>query len=184
MGIFNSILQKLGLKKKEEEAPVAPKPAPVKPAVTGPAQPHPVTPPAPKPAAPKPIAGKPVDVTPDPKPVHFNQGMSVPIPPSPAVPAPAKPDTSDDIPMVDVMGKLKKMAAANPEELNWRTSIVDLLKLLELDSSLAARKELAVELGCPADKMDDNVKMNTWLHKAVLQALADNGGNIPKDMLD
>ena len=76
------------------------------------------------------------------------------------------------------------MANNHPEKLNWRTSIVDLLKLLGLDSSLAARKELATELGCPADKMGDSAQMNMWLHKAVLKRLAENGGNVPADLLD
>ncbi|VWX34225.1 Oxidoreductase (fragment) [Limnobacter sp. 130] len=76
------------------------------------------------------------------------------------------------------------MAKANPEKLNWKVSIVDLMKLLGLDSSLAARKELAAELGCPAEKMGDSAQMNMWLHKTVLQKLADNGGNIPADLLD
>ena len=89
-----------------------------------------------------------------------------------------------EIPMVDVMGKLKAMAKANPEQLDWKVSIVDLLKLLGLDSSLAARKELAAELGCPPEKMDGGVAMNTWLHKEVLRQLAVNGGNVPKEMLD
>ena len=74
--------------------------------------------------------------------------------------------------------------AANPQKLNWRTSIVDLLKLLEIDSSLAARKELATELGCPAELMGDSAKMNMWLHKTVLARIAANGGNVPKDLLD
>jgi hypothetical protein len=60
---------------------------------------------------------------------------------------------------------------------------VDLLKLLGLESSFAARKELAVELGCPSEKMGDSAQMNMWLHKTVLQKLADNGGNIPKELL-
>jgi hypothetical protein len=84
---------------------------------------------------------------------------------------------------VDVMAKLEGMAAAHKEKLNWKTSIVDLMKLLGLDSSLAARKELATELGCPAQKMGDSAQMNVWLHKTVLQKLADNGGNIPKELL-
>jgi hypothetical protein len=84
---------------------------------------------------------------------------------------------------VDVMGKLEGLAAANPQKLNWKTSIVDLLKLLGLDSSLAARKELATELGCPAEKMGDSAQMNMWLHKTVLQKLAQNGGNIPPELL-
>ncbi|NJN70917.1 MAG: DUF3597 domain-containing protein [Nitrospira sp.] len=84
---------------------------------------------------------------------------------------------------VDVVGKLEGLAAKDPQKLNWKTSIVDLMKLLNLDSSLTARKELATELGCPADKMGDSAQMNVWLHKAVLQKLAANGGNIPKELL-
>jgi hypothetical protein len=85
---------------------------------------------------------------------------------------------------VDVVAKLGGLAAANPQKLNWRTSIVDLLKLLDLDSSLTARKALATELGCPADRMGDSAAMNIWLHKAVLKKLANNGGNVPADLLD
>lgn len=84
---------------------------------------------------------------------------------------------------VDVVSKLEGMAASHPEKLNWKTSIVDMLKLLGLDSSLSSRKELATELGCPAEKMSDSAQMNTWLHKTVLQKLAQNGGNIPKELL-
>jgi hypothetical protein len=85
---------------------------------------------------------------------------------------------------VDVVAKLDGMAAKNPQELNWKRSIVDLLKLLDMDSSYEARKELATELHCPADLMDDSAKMNTWLHKSVLRKLAENGGNVPKELLD
>ena len=85
---------------------------------------------------------------------------------------------------VDVVAKLTALAAASPEKLNWKTSIVDLMKLLGMDSSLAVRKELATELGCPTEKMGDSAQMNMWLHKTVLQKLAANGGNIPADMLD
>ena len=88
------------------------------------------------------------------------------------------------VPVVDVMGKLEGLAAANSQKLNWKTSIVDLLKLLGIDSSLAARKELATELGCPAGKMADSAQMNMWLHKTVLARVAANGGNVPKDLLD
>ena len=98
----------------------------------------------------------------------------------PETAAPAAVTTST----VDVAAKLEQLSRSHGEKLNWKTSIVDLLKLLELDSSLAARKELATELGCPADKMSDSAQMNMWLHKAVVQKLADNGGNIPADMLD
>ena len=98
-----------------------------------------------------------------------------------AAPAAAAPKP---VAVVDVVAQLEKRAAANPQKLNWRTSIVDLLKLLDIDSSFAARKELAVELGCPADLMGDSAKMNMWLHKTVLARIAENGGNIPKDLLD
>lgn len=87
------------------------------------------------------------------------------------------------IAVVDVVGKLEGLAAKNPQKLDWKVSIVDLLKLLGLESSFEARKELAQELGCPADKMGDSASMNVWLHKTVLQKLADNGGNIPKELL-
>lgn len=121
-------------------------------------------------------------------------GLSAPTPPpvvpapqaapvTPA-PAPAAPEAPKAIPVVDVVAKLEGLAAAHKEKLNWKVSIVDLMKLLGLDSSLAVRKELAAELGCPAEKMGDSAQMNIWLHKTVLQKLADNGGNIPKELLD
>lgn len=104
--------------------------------------------------------------------------------------APAAPDApsgaaaSSTIPVVDVVAQLEKSAAANPQKLNWRTSIVDLLKLLNIDSSFAARKELATELACPAELMADSAQMNIWLHKTVLVRIAANGGNVPQDLLD
>ena len=85
---------------------------------------------------------------------------------------------------VDVVQKLETLAADYPAPLNWKVSIVDLLKLLDLDSSYEDRKELAVELGAPSDFMNDSAKMNTWLHKEVLRRIAQNGGNIPKELLD
>lgn len=85
---------------------------------------------------------------------------------------------------VDVVAQLEAKAAAHAEKLNWKVSIVDLMKLLGLDSSLAERKALATELGCPADKMGDSAQMNMWLHKTVLRKLAENGGNVPKELLD
>jgi len=88
------------------------------------------------------------------------------------------------IAVVDVVTKLEGLAAASAEKLNWKVSIVDLLKLLGLDSSLTARKELATELGCPAQAMGDSAQMNIWLHKTVLQKLAQNGGNIPPELLN
>ena len=103
--------------------------------------------------------------------------------PSPQA-APAAPPAPAPIAVVDVVAQLEKLAASNPQKLNWKVSIVDLLKLLGLESSFAARKELAVELGCPSEKMGDSAQMNMWLHKTVLQKIADNGGNIPKELLD
>ncbi|MGA9398036.1 MAG: DUF3597 domain-containing protein, partial [Anaerolineaceae bacterium] len=69
------------------------------------------------------------------------------------------------------------------QQLDWKVSIVDLMKLLGLDSSFENRKKLAVELGCPADLMKDSASMNTWLHKTVLAKLAEHGGNIPSELL-
>ncbi len=108
-------------------------------------------------------------------------------PPSAASASPgAVPTTppSSPVALVDVVAQLEQRATANPQKLNWRTSIVDLLKLLEIDSSYAARKELATELGCPAELMGDSAKMNMWLHKTVLERIAANGGNVPQDLLD
>ena len=85
---------------------------------------------------------------------------------------------------VDVEAKLESLAQASPQTLNWRTSIVDLMKLLGMESSLAERKELATELGCPPEKMADSAQMNMWLHKAVLRKLAENGGKVPANLLD
>jgi hypothetical protein len=85
---------------------------------------------------------------------------------------------------VDVVAQLEKRAAAHGEKLNWKTSIVDLMKLLDMDSSLAERKELAKELNAPADVMDDSAQMNMWLHKEVLKRIAANGGNVPANLLD
>ncbi|HEV2612064.1 MAG TPA: DUF3597 domain-containing protein [Noviherbaspirillum sp.] len=84
---------------------------------------------------------------------------------------------------VDVEAVLNNMARNNPQKLNWRTSIVDLLKLLDLDSSLAARKELAQELQYGGDT-NDSAAMNIWLHKQVMNKLAANGGKVPADLRD
>lgn len=99
-------------------------------------------------------------------------------------PAPAAAPAVASITMVDVMALMEKKAAANPQKLNWKTSIVDLLKLLDLDSSLAARKELAKELYCPDELMNDSARMNVWLHKNVLAHIAANGGNVPKELFN
>ena len=75
------------------------------------------------------------------------------------------------------------MAAKESQKLNWRTSIVDLMKLLDLDSSLAARKELAQEPGYTGDT-NDSATMNIWLHKQVMQKLAQNGGRVPPELMN
>ncbi|ARP93374.1 DUF3597 domain-containing protein [Bordetella genomosp. 13] len=84
---------------------------------------------------------------------------------------------------VDVDAVLSGMQAKHSEKLNWKTSIVDLLKLLGLDSSLAARKQLAQELGYTGDT-GDSAAMNIWLHKQVMTKLAQNGGKLPADLQD
>lgn len=84
---------------------------------------------------------------------------------------------------VDVEEVLNGLAQKNAQTLNWRTSIVDLLKLLDLDSSLASRKELAAELHFSGDT-NDSASMNIWLHKQVMNKLAANGGKVPADLKD
>ncbi len=82
---------------------------------------------------------------------------------------------------VDVTALLDEIASHHGEKLNWRTSIVDLMKLIGLDSNLANRKELAQELGYPGEK-DGSAEMNIWLHKQVMRKLAENGGTIPVEL--
>ncbi len=82
---------------------------------------------------------------------------------------------------VDVAAIVDKAAAANGEKLAWRTSIVDLMKALDIDSSLTARKELAKELGYTGDT-NDSASMNIWLHKQVMAKLAANGGKLPPEI--
>ncbi len=84
-------------------------------------------------------------------------------------------------PKVDVAAMLDGLNKENPEDLDWRRSIVDLMKLLDLDSSLKARKELANELGYDGS-MSDSAKMNIWLHKQVMTKLAEHGGIVPDEL--
>jgi hypothetical protein len=155
MSVFSKILSKLGLKKPEEEAKAG-------------------------------SMGKT-----DAKPAPAAKGTQSAQPSRPARstpihrPAPTKaPGTPATTPMemVDVMSKLETMAKGT--NLDWKVSIVDLLKVLGIDSSLEARKELATELGASPEVMQDNVKMNVWLHKTVLAKIAQNGGNIPQQLLN
>lgn len=112
-------------------------------------------------------------------------GSATPPPGTPSTPATATAQTAQPsvtpMPTVDVEAVLAKMQENHPEQLNWKTSIVDLLKLLGLDSSLAARKELASELHYTGST-EDSAAMNMWLHKAVMQKLAENGGKVPDDL--
>jgi hypothetical protein len=95
--------------------------------------------------------------------------------PTAAAPAPAG--------NVDVASILDAAVKQNGQKLDWKHSIVDLLKALNLDSSLSARKELAGELGYTGDT-SDSATMNIWLHKAVIKKLSENGGKVPADLLD
>jgi hypothetical protein len=84
---------------------------------------------------------------------------------------------------VDISAVLEGLTANNPEKLDWKRSIVDLMKLVGMDSSLGARKELAKELNYTGDT-NDSAKMNIWLHKEVLKRIAANGGKVPANLLD
>lgn len=123
---------------------------------------------APAPAAPAPSA---------PSPSTSSSGSATAAPQS----APTAPAGAGGSAPVDVAAVLTKLAAQNKEKLDWRHSIVDLMKLLNLDSSLAARKELATELHYSGDK-NDSATMNIWLQKQVMQKLADNGGKVPDEL--
>ncbi len=163
MGFFGKILEKLGLKKDAEKAaPVKPAAPTVKPMTAPPAE-------KPKPAAPTVAAAAPA------KP-------AAPAAPAEPVFTPTANFHPNTISEVDVVKQLETLSAGSG--LDWKVSIVDLLKLLDIDSSREARNELATELGCPADLMHDSAKMNVWLHKEVLKQIAKNGGNIPANLLD
>ena len=147
MGLFNTILQKLGFMKDKAVEAVAGETAAAAEAPAAPAEAAPV-----EAAAVETVAA--------------------------AADAPAAaPET------VDVVAVCEALAAKNLQKLNWRTSIVDLMKLLGMDSSLANRKELAKELGCPENLIGgDYSQMNVWLIKAVMKKLAENGGKVPEEL--
>jgi len=86
--------------------------------------------------------------------------------------------------LVDVEEILEAAVKAKGIKLNWRESIVDLMKALDLDSSLSARKELAADLNYTGTAADGSVEKNIWLHKALMKTLAENGGKIPTDLLN
>lgn len=148
MGLFNTILQKLGFMKDKAVEAVAGETAAAAEAPAAPAEAAPV-----EAAAVETVAAA-----------------------APAA-ADAPPET------VDVVAVCEALAAKNPQKLNWRTSIVDLMKLLGMDSSLANRKELAKELGCRENLIGgDYSQMNVWLIKAVMKKLAENGGKVPEEL--
>ncbi|MGP4752954.1 DUF3597 domain-containing protein [Agrobacterium pusense] len=99
---------------------------------------------------------------------------------APAAPTTAAPASTGN---VDVASILDAAVKKNGQKLDWKHSIVDLLKALDLDSSLTARKELASELGYTGDT-SDSATMNIWLHKAVIKKLSENGGKVPAELLD
>lgn len=125
-----------------------------------------------KPAAAPTAPPRPVPTTPGAAPTATAQPI-----PAPATPAPAAP------PPADVEAILTEKAAARGKPSNWRTSIVDLLQLIDLDSSLTARKELATELGVRVGA-DGSAEQNVALHKAVMRKLAENGGKVPASLQD
>jgi hypothetical protein len=109
-------------------------------------------------------------------------------PAAPAAPATPRTTPASSVataapPAVDVELVLETMAAGNQQKLDWRNSIVDLMKLVGIDSSLANRKALAQELGYTGD-MNDSAAMNVWLHKEVMRKLAENGGHVPTNLTD
>ena len=104
------------------------------------------------------------------------------VPPPSAGASPATPASATTAAVVDVTGILDKLAGDNSQKLDWRHSIVDLMKLVGMDSSLASRKALAAELKFTGDT-GDSAAMNIWLHKQVLQKLAENGGRVPQELL-
>ena len=120
---------------------------------------------------------------------HGPTGTQTPPNPGAAAPASGAPGSSAGTAAsspsppapVDVESILTKLAGQNKEKLDWRRSIVDLMKLLKLDSSLSARKELAKELHYTGDTKD-SAAMNIWLHKQVMIKLAENGGKVPDDL--
>jgi hypothetical protein len=177
MSIFGKILDKLGLRKeKKEEQPAATstgtashmpgKPAATTPSskTTAPAKPSASTRPA--------VAGTRTTGMSD---RDEADNMSK----QPVRPAAAPPK---EMSRVDVMNMLEQKAKGTG--LNWKQSISDLLFLLDMDNGYDARVELAKELNAPQEVMGDSARMNTWLHKEVLRKIAENGGNIPQELLD
>ena len=116
-----------------------------------------------------------------PQPAPTNGQPTAPV--KTAAPPPVTPVPAQHMDEIDVEQMLNAKNQTAGQTLNWRSSIVDLLKLLELDNSLQARKELAAELGYSGDT-NDSASMNIWLHRQVMNKLAANGGKVPADLKD
>ena len=180
MSLFGQILEKLGLRKeKEEEKPAATGTTgtvgsmPRKPTATAP---NPKTTAPARPSGTAPTSSKGVSTTTSVADRRQKDDVAVKQAPA-AVPAAPKPMSE-----VDVTKMLEQKAKGTG--LNWKQSISDLLFLLDIDNSYDARVELAKELNAPQEVMGDSARMNTWLHKTVLRKIAENGGNIPQNLLD
>lgn len=183
MSLFGKILDKLGLRKeKPEEKPASTGTTgtvgqmPRKPAATAP---NPKVATGGKPSGTAPTSEKGVR-TPAGQ-VDRRQMDEAAVKHDPA-PVPATATAPKEMSRVDVMNMLEQKAKGTG--LNWKQSISDLLFLLDLDNSREARTELAKELGASEEVMGDSARMNTWLHKEVLRKIAENGGNIPQELLD
>jgi len=157
MSIFDSILEKLGMKKPEAKEPPKAPPAAVLPA-----------PAKSTPAVPPPTERRYQYITPP---------AAAPTPPPPPKPV--------EMAHEDLVTHLDFLAKTGPiKGLNWRVSINDFMALLGMDHSPQAIKDLAVELGCPEKEMMDSYTRNVWTHKALMKKLAENGGNVPPNLMD
>ena len=168
MSVFRKILEKLGLRKDKEEE---------KPAIVGTKD---VVQPKPSSGTAKQVpTGKPTGQAPtSERGVRSTTSVGANKP----QPGMAVKESPNAMAEVDVKNMLEQKAKGTG--LNWKQSISDLLFLLDMDNSYDARVELAKELNAPQEVMGDSARMNTWLHKEVLRKIAENGGNIPKELLD
>jgi hypothetical protein len=166
MSIFSSILDKLGINKPAAPAATTPPPASAGSGEISPNIPHPV------PSAPY-------------TPISSPKPPAVPVASPSIMPTmPTPPAAPVEMPMVDVVSHLDYLAKTGPiQGLNWRMSINDLMALLGLPHTPQDIKDLAVELGCPEKEMGDSYSRNVWTHQALLKKIAENGGNIPQDLL-
>ena len=182
MSIFRQILDKLGLGKNKDQTAVVGTREVKSPDPTSPTSKtisNPKSVPTARPTGAAPTSEKGVGATLGA--ADRRQRDDVAVREAPA-PVPAGSTMPRAMSQVDVMKMLEQKARGTG--LNWKQSISDLLFLLGIDNSHQARVELAKELGAPADVMSDSARMNTWLHKEVLRKIAENGGNIPKELLD